>query len=147
MFFYDQTGNNYPFSINDKFDFVTIKCGGLTRYINHGSHGEQNINADKIMVNGISYIAFYAIRNIEKYEELFYDYSYDKDSMPNWMSLYNEKMKLKEMKDEVKMKINEKKFKRYHSKTKGTKKNDNEDDDLKSSKTQTIKLDEKEEEF
>ena len=144
--FYDQTGNNYPFSINDKFDFVTIKCGGLTRYINHGSHGEQNINADKIMVNGISYIAFYAIRNIEKYEELFYDYSYDKDSMPNWMSLYNEKMKIKKTKD-IKPKIYEKKLKRHHSKTKGAKKNDDEDDDLKSSKTQTIKLDEKEEEL
>ena len=101
--FYDQTGNNYPFSINDKFDYVTIKTGGLTRYINHASYGDENIKADKIMVNGIPYIAFYANRNIEQYEELFYDYSYDKESMPEWMKEYNKMMERKRQLDILKV--------------------------------------------
>ena len=149
--FFDQIGNNYPFSINDKFDFVTIKCGGLTRYINHGSHGEQNINADKIMVNGISYIAFYASRDIDKYEELFYDYSYDDNSMPQWMREYNKMMEIKKQREEEIKRYNENKFKRYHSKTKGAKrnyeKNNNNDSNQKISKSGIIKLNEDEEDF
>ncbi len=88
--FYDQTGNNYPFSVNKKFDFATIKCGGLTRYINHASFGDENVKAGKILVNGIPKIYFCALRDIEKYEELFYDYGYDESSMPVWMKIYNE---------------------------------------------------------
>ena len=117
--FYDQTGNNYPFCINDKFDFVTIKTGGLTRYINHGSFGEQNIEADKIMVNGIAYIAFYAFRDIEKYEELFYDYSYDENSMPDWMREYNKMMETKKKKEEEMKKNYENKSSKLHPKRKG----------------------------
>jgi len=117
--FYDQTGNNYPFCINNKFDFVTIKTGGLTRYINHGSFGEQNIEADKIMVNGIPYIAFYAFRDIAKYEELFYDYSYDENSMPDWMKEYNKMMEIKIKKQEEIMKNNESKINKIHPKKKG----------------------------
>ena len=97
--FYDQTGNNYPFNINEKFDYVAIKCGGLTRYINHGAFGEENIKADKRMVNGIPYIAFYASKDIKKYEELFYNYSYDANSMPEWMKEYNREMKMKNKKN------------------------------------------------
>ena len=97
--FYDQTGNNYPFNINSKLDFITIKCGGITRYINHGSFGEENVKADEMMVNGNPYIAFYALRDIEKYEELLYDYSYDKNSMPEWNKKYNEMMKERKKKE------------------------------------------------
>ena len=93
--FYDQTGNNYPFNINQKFDYVSVKCGGLTRYINHGAFDEENIKADKILVNGVPYIAFYASRDIKKYEELFYNYAYDENAMPEWMREYNRKMKIK----------------------------------------------------
>ena len=104
--FYDQTGNNYPFNINKKFDYVAIKCGGFTRYINHGSFGEENIKADKIMVNGIPYIAFYANKDIPKFKELFYDYSYDENSMPEWMKEYirqkNEKKKKNKNAEEFK---------------------------------------------
>ena len=107
--FYDQTGNNYPFSINEKFDFVTIKCGGLTRYINHGSYGEQNIEADRILVNGIPYIAFHAIRDIEKYEELLYDYSYSKESLPDWNKEYNKMMEKKK-----KLKIKEEELRKQY---------------------------------
>ena len=107
--FFNQIGNNYPFNINDKFDYVAIKSGGLTRYINHGSFGEQNIKADKMMVNGIPYIAFYADKNIKKYDELFYDYSYDKDSRPDWMKEYIKRMKKNEKKmDNEKRKVSRK---------------------------------------
>ena len=103
--FYDQTGNNYPFNINNKFDYNSIKCGGLTRYINHGSYDEENTKADKIMVNGIPYIAFYANRDIKKFEELFYDYSYDKNSMPDWMREYNRQMEILKKKREENIKL------------------------------------------
>ncbi len=100
--FYDQTGNNYPFSINEKLDFVTIKCGSMTRYINHGSHDEDNIKADRIMVNGVPFITFHAIRDINKYEELLYDYSYAKESMPQWYKEYDERMERKKKKIKIK---------------------------------------------
>ena len=107
--FYDQTGNNYPFCINNKFDYVSIKCGGLTRYINHGSFDEENTKADKIMVNGIPYIAFYANKNISKFEELYYDYAYDKDSMPKWMVEYNRQMMIRSNSKNNKKQTNKKK--------------------------------------
>jgi hypothetical protein len=108
--FYDQTGNNYPFSINDKFDYVTIKCGGLTRYINHASFGKENIKATKKMVNGISYIAFYASKNIKQFDELYYDYGYDDNSMPQWMKEYNKKME----NEKKGKKLNKKKYNEKH---------------------------------
>ena len=51
------------------------------------------------MVNGIPYIAFYASKEIKKYEELFYNYSYDANSMPEWMKEYNREMKMKNKKN------------------------------------------------
>ena len=107
--FYDQTGNNYPFNINDKFDYVSIKCGGLTRYINHASFDEENVRANKIMVNGVPYIAFYAKKNIKQYEELFYDYSYDENSMPKWMQEYNRQMEMRSNSKNNKKQNNKKK--------------------------------------
>ena len=107
--FYDQTGNNYPFNINNKFDYVSIKCGGLTRYINHASFDEENVRANKIMVNGVPYIAFYAKKNIKQYEELFYDYSYDENSMPKWMQEYNRQMEMRSNSKNNKKQNNKKK--------------------------------------
>ena len=109
--FYDQTGNNYPFGVNNKFDFVTIKCGGLTRYINHGSYGEENVEADQIMVNGIPHIAFFATRDIKKYEELYYDYSYDENSKPQWNKEYDLIMERKIEEEEE-----NKKYNKHHKK-------------------------------
>ena len=148
--FYDQTGNNYPFCINDKFDFVAIKCGGLTRYINHASFNEENIKADKFMVNGVPYIAFYAFRNIKKYEELFYDYSYEKSTMPDWMKEYNKKMKIKIKKEEQnrlyhKNKYNKKQDTRKRRKFENVKEKEkefDEEDEMDQSSSTLIYLDE-----
>ena len=116
--FYDQIGNNYPFNINNKYDYVSIKCGGLTRYINHGSFGEENVNADKVMVNGFPYIAFSASRNIKKFEELFYNYAYDKNSMPEWMLEYNRRMEMRSNSKNNRKQINKKKGNLIKSKDK-----------------------------
>ena len=154
--FYDQTGNNYPFNINKKFDFVAIKCGGLTRYINHGSFGEENIKADKIMVNGIPYIAFYANKDIPKFKELFYDYSYDDNSMPQWMKEYIEQKKVKKKKnkniEEVKQKNFNKKKQSIHEKGKilrkmKDKEKEKKHEDDKNKNRNLINLDEEEDDY
>ena len=146
--FYDQTGNNYPFSINKKFDFVTIKCGGLTRYINHGSFGEQNVEADKMMVNGIPYIGFYALKDINEGEELYYDYSYDLSSMPDWNREYNLMMEKKIEKKSEKERNKQEKIEEYYitkfpQKKKGKKKDEKKKNE-KSTSSDIIKLDEEE---
>ena len=148
--FYDQTGNNYPFGINDKFDYVAIKCGGLTRYINHGDFDEENLKADKILVNGVPYIAFYACKDIKKYEELFYNYSYDKNSMPDWMMEYNKKMKKKKNKeDKTKNQHQNKNNKKNHHNNNMNKKGEkNKEEHFKMKhKEKIINLDEDEEEI
>ena len=149
--FYDQTGNNYPFSINNKFDYVSIKCGGLTRFINHGSYDEENVTADKKMVNGIPYIAFYANRDIDKYEELFYNYSYDKSSMPDWMKEYNRHMEMKIKKEEQNKLYHQNKYnKKNENKKKGKtlhKVSEKEkEEEINKNSSKSIKLDEEEEE-
>ena len=143
--FYDQIGNNYPFSINKKFDYVAVKCGGLTRFINHGSYNEENIKADKIMVNGIPYIAFYANRNIKKYEELFYDYSYDENSMPKWMLEYNRRMDAKLKRQEENRMFQQNKYNKKQNNRKKRnmeKKNKDEDDEIFQTSSKSINLDE-----
>ena len=147
--FYDQTGNNYPFAVNNKFDFVTIKCGGLTRYINHGSFGEENVEAEKLMVNGIPHIAFFALRDIEQFEELYYDYSYDEDSKPQWNKEYDLMMERKIEKKEENKKYFENKFNKHHKKkVKYSNKNKDDKNDneyyIKHSGDNSIKLNEDE---
>ena len=136
--FYDQTGNNYPFDINSKFDFVAIKCGGLTRFINHGAYDEENIRADKIMVNGIPYIAFYAERDIMKFEELYYNYSYNKNSMPDWMKEYNRQMESMKKKE----KNNKTNRKQTNNRKPNTKKNKERTEDSSQKLNKSINLDE-----
>ena len=145
--FFDQTGNNYPFNINNKYDYVTIKGGGLTRFINHGSFDEENIKANKKMVNGIPYIAFYANRDIKKYEELFYDYSYDENSMPNWMKEYNSRMEKKKKKEEKNRlyhqnKYNKNKDKSKNGNSKHKKKEKEKEDNKDLNSNESITLDE-----
>ena len=108
--FDDQTFNNYPFNLNEEFDYRAIKCGNIARYINHASHGEENVTAKKILVNGVSTIAFYACRDINIFEELFYDYGYSIESMPEWMLLYEKQFEGKDD-DSDSSKKNKKKFK------------------------------------
>ena len=130
--------------LNKKLDFATIKCGGLTRYINHGSFGEQNVKADKMMVNGIPYIGFYALKNINEGTELYYDYSYDISSMPDWNKEYNMMMEKKQEKERtIQKKLGDFYESKYPPKKKGKKKDEKKKKE-KSTSTDIIKLDEEE---
>lgn len=57
----------------------------LSRYINHALPGKANVKPHPVLfVNGKYRVGFYALRDICPGEELFWDYSYQKNA-PNWL--------------------------------------------------------------
>ena len=48
--------------------------GNISRFINHGNNGKENLESQNIFCQGNFVIAFYANRNIEVGEELFFNY-------------------------------------------------------------------------
>ena len=108
------------------------------------------------MVNGIPYIAFYANKDIPKFKELFYDYSYDDNSMPQWMKEYIEQKKVKKKKnkniEEVKQKNFNKKKQSIHEKGKilrkmKDKEKEKKHEDDKNKNRNLINLDEEEDDY
>lgn len=80
--FYEEKKLSYLFNLNQKGDeiFQTIdatKFGNKARFINHSSN--PNLCAKNMQVNGTKRIGFYAIRNIIKGEEFFFDYNYNEE--------------------------------------------------------------------
>lgn len=67
--FYDKIGVNYLFELDDKNDIDGLVGGNESRFINHSS---KNFNCVPIRENGRIYI--HAYRDIEKGEELLFDY-------------------------------------------------------------------------
>jgi SET domain-containing protein len=48
--------------------------GNNSRFINHGDLGKDNVRSTNVFTDGSYKIGFYAMRDIEKGEELFFDY-------------------------------------------------------------------------
>jgi histone-lysine N-methyltransferase EZH2 len=85
--FNDMLGLNYLFGLTNETDIDAFRAGNEMRYVNHSSFGYQNCYAKEKYVRGIYKIGLYALRNIDKGEELYFDYC-----MPdkiNWLAKYN----------------------------------------------------------
>ena len=83
----------------------------------------------------------------KKYEELFYDYSYDENSMPNWMKEYNSRMEKKKKKEEKNRlyhqnKYNKNKDKSKNGNSKHKKKEKEKEDNKDLNSNESITLDE-----
>lgn len=54
--------------------FDAARVGNATRFLNHRGHGEDNVGAENILVNGEHQIGFFAKKQVKAGEELFLDY-------------------------------------------------------------------------
>lgn len=68
----ERTGRTYIFEVNKRYDIDGASKGNQARFINHT---KKNPNCEAICVQGKS-IWIKARRNIEKGEELLYDYGF-----------------------------------------------------------------------
>lgn len=80
--FYEKRALSYLFDLSFRHTITqetidATKIGNKARFINHSQNA--NIVARTVQVNGIKRIGFYALKNIEKDEELFFDYKYKEE--------------------------------------------------------------------
>uniref|UniRef100_A0AC35U440 [Histone H3]-lysine(27) N-trimethyltransferase n=1 Tax=Rhabditophanes sp. KR3021 TaxID=114890 RepID=A0AC35U440_9BILA len=83
---YDTTGWSYLFSLNENEHVDSYMHGNLARFINCSS-SSPNCLAKIVIVNGIQRIAMYANKNIQKGEELFFDYKYNNHQKKNFVEI------------------------------------------------------------
>jgi histone-lysine N-methyltransferase SETD1 len=65
----------YMFALDNEYIIDATFYGNKARYINHSC--DPNLKSDKLVINGETHIIFYALRHIEKAEELCFDYQFD----------------------------------------------------------------------
>ncbi|KAF2474882.1 SET domain-containing protein [Lindgomyces ingoldianus] len=70
-------GSSYLFRIDEDTIIDATKMGGIARFINHSC--TPNCTAKIIRVDGTKRIVIYALRDIEKNEELTYDYKFERE--------------------------------------------------------------------
>ncbi|KPI45433.1 Histone-lysine N-methyltransferase, H3 lysine-4 specific [Cyphellophora attinorum] len=70
-------GSSYLFRIDEGTVVDATKKGGIARFINHSC--DPNCTAKIIRVGGTKRIVIYALRDIEKDEELTYDYKFERE--------------------------------------------------------------------
>ncbi|KAF6776564.1 hypothetical protein AHF37_04024 [Paragonimus kellicotti] len=75
LLYESQNRGVYMFRVDDDSIVDATMCGGLARYINHSC--EPNCAAEVIHCDGGGHIIIVAKRDIEKGEELTYDYQFD----------------------------------------------------------------------
>lgn len=62
--------------------------GNQSRFINHGDQGKENLRSENILTQGRYKIGFYAERDIEMGEELFFDYDGEGELYKNYKDKY-----------------------------------------------------------
>ncbi|KAF4320718.1 hypothetical protein BBO99_00005346 [Phytophthora kernoviae] len=80
---YDKMNMSYLFDLNEDAVLDALRSGNKSKFINH--EGETpNCTAKVVSVCGIHHISIWALRNIAKGEELFFDYGYKGNVGPEW---------------------------------------------------------------
>ena len=72
--FNDPLGLNYLFQTTQSIDIDAYRVGNEMRYVNHSEFGFQNATAKTVFVRDCNRITLYALRDISKFEEIFFDY-------------------------------------------------------------------------
>ena len=71
---YDLNGIFYCFNLTNVKVVDAYAYGNKLRFVNHGKYGIDNCEVKIKFVKGTYRIGFYSTRDIEIYEELFFDY-------------------------------------------------------------------------
>lgn len=90
--FNDISGCTYLFDLTEDTYIDAKSLASKMRYANHASHGMENSAAKIVYVNGMSKIGLYALRGIEKGEEVLFNYRIMKKL--EWVAQYKIKYKL-----------------------------------------------------
>ena len=78
---------NYLFNINNSIDIDAYRVGNQMRYVNHAAYGYDNCIAKGRFENGLWRIKLFALRDIKKGEELFFNYKFNHQRP--WLMRYN----------------------------------------------------------
>ena len=87
--FSDVIGKIYPFDSNNIYDIDSVRLGNLVRFINHSDFGYENVEAKKFFADGEARVGLFAMYDIKKDEELYFNYNIVTDE--DWLREYNEK--------------------------------------------------------
>ena len=87
--FSDVIGKIYPFDANNIYDIDSVRLGNLVRFINHSDFGYENVDAKKYFADGEARVGLFAMYDIKKDEELYFNYNIVTDE--DWLRDYNEK--------------------------------------------------------
>jgi hypothetical protein len=80
---YDKFKCSYLFSLNEEQAVDATRIGNIVRFVNHSKH--PNCRAKVVVVNGDHHIGLFALNNINPHDELFFDYSYNKSQLSEFV--------------------------------------------------------------
>lgn len=83
---YDKMTISFLFDANEDSVIDAIRKGNKSKFANHASVGQKCL-ARVMRVNNEHRISIWAAQDIEKGEELFFDYGYHGESAPDWSQL------------------------------------------------------------
>jgi SET domain-containing protein len=86
--YYEKIGLTFQFTLTKQHVVDANRFGSIMKFVNNGvQEASNNIRPIIMTVNGERKICFYAIKNIEINDELFFDYQWDKKTQDKFFKV------------------------------------------------------------